>query len=773
MKIFKNKLFISVSIIVLIIVIGGGAVFAIKQKKLAQTEPEATPVDLPSADISTPTISKTAFGVNSRTNIIDRGEPVEINFSFNGLEDGGAGAGGADVVLAIDRSLSMSRDYFPPSGERCNFISTDGTPFGGQFQDSRLCWAKKAAMEFIDEASKSSASIKIGLIMFSASNETKTGIVDTRPNYPRYVFSNLKDIKDAGQRKELEDILIGPQYPFPEQASTAQGKGLGIARDELNRHGREGSKKVIILLGDGVGNWPPYFANCMRNPDIGPAQGCPESPGDNDADIWPNNWSFGDEGNRCCRLNPCRVRWGFLVNFCPSFGPGERDPMYPVFDTSIAADVLRKGYNIYTVGYHQGGARWNDETMLRIAQETNPGVDPPPFFDNTEPDKLGEIFTQILSLITGGRTGAPISVTETLPAGSSIAQGDVVVTRGGARINPGVQIGRDAAGRPIVTISIGSQHYAVNTPFDQQRFNVRLRISSAGIAEQCFDADQNYNCSNGQKVDPSVSKVIWSFPISGRAPVSADLPKRCICFRGAQYTGDVFGTAILNYIFPGIDVAVASGGINGGAPSQAVWDLASYNFSQTSISNYNTFAGYMNLLIEDMIERARFHSVAVGIGAILLDPNPDYEVYPEGRIYHIRNTNRPQRLSGSYSVGSGQSQRRATIILEGDLIIGDAFATSIVKSHPSNNVVIIAKGNVTITGNVERMDLGVLAPFGNITVQNSSNRIEINGFLVGRTINLRTVGSNQQYIRYDSQFSLYPPPGPSKVNLPIYWEVAP
>ncbi|SFM67324.1 VWA domain-containing protein [Methanolobus profundi] len=134
----------------------------------------------------------------------------------------------ASAMLVLDRSGSMDPDYY--AGDPLDVVLVMDR--SGSMSGTPIADAKTAAKEFMDNlASNSEAS----LVSFASSSSTDLGLI------PLDSYTNLSLAKNA-----VDSIQDG--------GSTAMGEGMGDANDQLIYHGRDDSKKAMVVLTDGNTN---------------------------------------------------------------------------------------------------------------------------------------------------------------------------------------------------------------------------------------------------------------------------------------------------------------------------------------------------------------------------------------------------------------------------------------------------------------------------------------------------------------------------------------
>ena len=135
-----------------------------------------------------------------------------------------------DIYLVMDVSGSMGT---------CLRGDSDGTCYEiGITNESPIVFAKKAAIEFVDSFSLDESSIhRIGLAIFHGGNEPASPISKIVVG----LDNNPKKLKDG----------IDTLYPG---GGTAMGDGISIATQSLFENSRSDTKKIIVLLSDGISN---------------------------------------------------------------------------------------------------------------------------------------------------------------------------------------------------------------------------------------------------------------------------------------------------------------------------------------------------------------------------------------------------------------------------------------------------------------------------------------------------------------------------------------
>jgi len=132
-----------------------------------------------------------------------------------------------DIYLVIDVSGSMGT--LVNSGGHERIIVTDESP---------IVFAKKAAIEFVNSFNlDSSSNHKIGLAIFHGGNYSDTPIskiVVGLDNNPTKLKDGIDSLSPGG--------------------GTAMGDGISIATQSLIDNSRSDTKKIIVLLSDGVSN---------------------------------------------------------------------------------------------------------------------------------------------------------------------------------------------------------------------------------------------------------------------------------------------------------------------------------------------------------------------------------------------------------------------------------------------------------------------------------------------------------------------------------------
>ena len=718
------------------------------------------------------------------------------------MKDASGQMASAEIMFVIDSSQSMDR-YADPG--KC-VMYTNNDPINGDKirpHAQRLCYAKTAAIRLIEIAAKKNLPIKIGYQLFSSYDKTLENF-DSDHNF--YRFRELTDIRDSNARVTLEANLIGPctGQNCQMQEGTAMGLGVEKAERELER-GDPNTAKYIILMSDGDENVLPNTSGCRGNSVNG---------------SWPDEWppqgggcAIFDSEDICSRidnythpsvriLTPEMVAPALrqnMINFCNTEGrtpcavsckemkdtlswcsPSDllciiKYAFMPWYEGSPAYEAQQNGIKVFSIGYYGGGSNADSGYMEQIARHLyspqQPGEISGYYAAESDSSYLYQVMEDILGVVSNQYNGAPFTIVETLPPGASVNRSvnrnDVSIWRDGVDLGLRPTLGSDGQ-RQTITYNIGATNYSSQTNPNTQTFEVRIQ----NIQYSCsgnFDADQNWSADGVEFADnEKPSKVIWTFPASGRDPVTKYMPRglvKCV----TQYSGDIYGTSISNYAFPGIDVSVAKGP---NSSTGAVWSLANYNFSSSSYLNYDDFKIHFDKVIKDLENRAE---TLRNLDQIFTDTNRHPDLNPNGAVWHATGNLANLTITGPKTIGKEKNQR-ATVIVDGNLDFNN-LANIAQLPNSNNNLLFIVKGNVTIdasTVGVENVAIIApnMAPYGTITVGDSA--MNIKGILAARNVVLGGgTTSGRQRIHYDTSFAIYPPPGLSSIDLPIFKEVKP
>lgn len=759
---FRKKIFYTVFIIIFVL-LGLGAYLTYHYKITIAQSSNPNPSAIPAQDWDRsqrdiiPTKSVEGTDPSTSGKLLAKGEPYKVTLGINGRTDLGTTNGGpADVIIVFDRSGSMGQcGYFRSDGQSCDPITEQGCL-------TKFDWAKLALYNFLaltglDPNGEVISDIKLGILAYN------TTVPDGKVNVTQ--ISPLRLMNDPSEKQatyaDIRDKLKDPG------GGTPMSRGVQEANEELSSsQGRPGVAKYIILMTDGVENAGQSLAGNNELYGIWPDSGIP-APNSAavmslDKGIQIFTLGFGYPAASFDYLS-CDY-WAPLLfkTACYSFHingtPTGDDPPAPV---------------VYTCDY--------DNLIHEPAEPNNPS----PFFKNVSADELNQAFLAIFQIINRRDKGAEITITEMLPPGATLISDPAVGPQPQIdyqlRRSDGVLINRNAevsvttiGDNQVITFKILSTAYTPKIPFDDQSFSIELNIKTNNIPDDIidFDADSNFNCNRGTPFGPNQgnSYVTWSFRFT--PAIKAPLPAGCLYFDRNNYSGDIYGTGIDKYAFPGIDVSVA-GGRN--LSTEAVWSLSSYSFSGSSFSNYQTFRDKLNSkIIPDLLGRAETINNDQELFDKLNNPNPHKDIYPEGMVYHYTPASGVAVIERSLTIGSvANQQQRATIIIDGSLHIRGQTRITKPRNAPSNNVLLIVNGDVTIGDQVQEVDLGILAPTGTIRITNSTNPIRVKGFLIGRDVELRPGSPQSQRINFDPSIALYPPPGLSNIDLPIFKEAKP
>ncbi|MCX6811550.1 MAG: VWA domain-containing protein [Candidatus Berkelbacteria bacterium] len=808
----RSWLFIGLIILVVLSLSGVGLVLAYKNGKFAQAQnpnsnPNAT-VNLASSQIN---ITKTVTSSSNNNRYLNPGETFNTEIFFNGLKDEAPGGGPVDVMLVIDMSQSMDHGV----GYNCKIYKNDDSsdPRNEITYDTnkRICFAKRAAVNFIKQAATKSIPIRVGYQMFSNYDET----------HKNTYFRGLKNIRDDAEKKQLISDLIGENgecHQLGCPSGTAMGLGLEKAAREIINHGTPNANRFVVILSDGKEVSYPSVAGCWngccgRWPDGYPASNNNDICGiliiPDRSDIfrrldYVNNPStknaFVITPNMIATVNletqlqdfcnkqsprrvPCQTTYGEIVTRMNDY----RDPDLWLFvrlynavykgyyQGSAAEQCQTNNIKVLTLGYYRGSDEKYPEYLQAITANlylpAEPGDLPPGYFPDDYTVDLEPLFNEILNIITGQTNGAPMDIQETLPPGADVTRPNVTFWRGTTQLtNVIFSLDRDGQGRRTIIAHFPKEVYLPNGVPENQNFSVKIHnITYSGSG--CFDADQNYSAEGvALPDDQKPSKITWNFPASGGNPIIGYMPWHRMC-ASVQYSGDIYGNSIGTYAFPGIDVSVAKGD---NSSTRAVWSLDHYNFSSSSYLNYNDFQTHFDKVIKDLENRA---VTLPNSDTIFNNTNPHPDLNPGGAVWHAKDNLANLTISGpgQKTIG-GSNNQRATVIVDGNLVFNNQ-ADITKRLHSNNNLLFIVKGNVTIdasTVGIENVAIiaPYTAPYGNINAGNSA--MSIKGLLAARNVVLEgEVASGRQRINYDPSLTLYSPPGLSSLDLPIFKEVKP
>lgn len=720
-----------------------------------------------------------------------RNSLINYQIWFKGKLDKNPAKGKADVILLIDRSMSMKSIVSADSLGDCQFRGRD--PNGNindpsQFNNSKLCYSIMAAEHFIALSADDKNEIRVGYVTYAAEQYT-TDQID-----PQH-FRPLADMTNDAERTETRQWMRQIGFHENSVSGTAMGKATNIALDELQRNGRSGSdvQKYIIVLTDGVGNQNPLMTGCAS---------WRKTP----SDAWPTNYPNS--------YTPCQVcPWGYRAGSTTCNNPPDTyQPPYDLLhhpadlvDCCITSNAVEgypprteikvTDYSVSPVGRAAAGgilmpmigfgtvSNMNRGLMAKIVEATY--KDPQKAKDFTiiqqNPANIYSAFGSIFESIIDG--AAPIHFEETLPAGVDVdipsgitiernikdldfCPGDSdYFCRRAYRINQGenarnnIQVSKELiGGRVVIKFDLDKSHYDGGIPFENQRFFVNFSVSTANALNSAFDLDQNQDIACGGNMPDSLVSWVewhWNFRLANgqvHEPVKTQTPRLCVQLRPTQYTGDVYGVGINDYLFPGIDVLVSGVGITPSGGTQAVWELDNYDFSSTSFSDFLHYQNYFRNQINALIAKAAH----VQSAAAALNSN-------KGGLFYVAGN---QEINNQIILNN----ERRTLIVDGNLAIN---APIIKADHQFTAVIIVLKDNSVSIGNVQRFEAGIVAPEGTILVEDRNSPLAILGFLVGRQVNLKSNFASTQSVNYDIDLAKFTPPGIGGLYLPLFQEVAP
>ena len=166
---------------------------------------------------------------------------------FSVVEAGAQDTPQYDIYLVIDVSGSMGTCMDGSFSTTCYNV--------GITNDSPIVPAKKAAIEFVDEFRlDQSSDHRIGLAIFHGSDRSPAPIAKIKVE-----LGNDSKKLEAG----IEKLKPG--------GGTAMGDGISIATQSLSENTRPDTKKVIVLLSDGmsnVGSDPLIAAGIAKDNDV-------------------------------------------------------------------------------------------------------------------------------------------------------------------------------------------------------------------------------------------------------------------------------------------------------------------------------------------------------------------------------------------------------------------------------------------------------------------------------------------------------------------------
>ena len=135
-----------------------------------------------------------------------------------------------DIYLTMDVSGSMGTCLRGDMFSTCYEV--------GVTDESPITFAKKAALDFADSFSLDESNHRIGLAIFHGTQGTANNPISK-------IVVGLDN--NSGKLKDGIETL----YPG---GGTAMGDGISIATESLLENSRPDTKKIIILLSDGVSN---------------------------------------------------------------------------------------------------------------------------------------------------------------------------------------------------------------------------------------------------------------------------------------------------------------------------------------------------------------------------------------------------------------------------------------------------------------------------------------------------------------------------------------
>ena len=355
LRLISNKVIFAFVLFSLVISqTGVGFVFAYNKIAQGTGTPSADDDIVPTEDFEVRKFFQNPLPAGSRIRngvlYTQKGQPLNMQIWFKGKTDKNPNVAVVDVMLLIDRSMSMKskvniRNDEEGESEECLFNGYDphsdpNTPFGNyiakdtndpnyvpgmpvvsDFDNTKLCWSAQAAMKYVQltggggDIGQSNLDFKLGYVTYGWDGATK------KEEDAQY-YKPLTDMKDATNRTITKQWLnrigfhTGP-------SGTSMAEATDIALEELRNNGRQNAKKYIILLTDGVGNQQSTYNRATPSA----LTGC-MSFRRTRADAWPSNWPNS--------LDKCSIPPG-----SPGGPPGERPIVpgapptgYPTFDTN-------------------------------------------------------------------------------------------------------------------------------------------------------------------------------------------------------------------------------------------------------------------------------------------------------------------------------------------------------------------------------------------------------------------------------------------------------